>query len=123
MNLEKVFTGKAISGQKIGRLFGFPTVNLEALAEDVPVEHGVYAGYADGEFPVLLHYGPKPTLNNENVSFEVFFLDFPEGREFIELSVRILGKLRDVQKFDSMEALGEQIRKDREKAMLEYFRD
>jgi riboflavin kinase/FMN adenylyltransferase len=126
MIFGEILTGKVVSGRQLGSLFGFPTVNV-VFPSDVAskMDFGVYAGHVVDEgkdaFSALIHFGPKPTLDDAAPSFEVFFLDFPQGRVFDTLSVRLLGKLREVQKFDSLEALGAQIEKDRQQAVLEYF--
>lgn len=119
-------TGTVVSGLGLGRQFGFPTLNLEF--DTAPsLDYGVYACRARAAvgsafLPALLHFGLRPTIDREKPSFEVFFLKFPEGVDMKTLEVEVLGKLRDVMKFSSMEALGEQIERDREQAMVEYFR-
>lgn len=137
---SKIFSGRVISGKGLGRRFGFPTVNL-VFEKRPDLEYGVYAAYASlfrlfgdkattrrEKFSALVHFGPRPTIAEEKASFEVFFLKFPEalqefseGAQFDELEVEILGKIRDVMKFDSLEDLAQQIEKDREFAVLKYF--
>ena len=113
--------GKVVAGKGIGSKYGFPTVNLE-LQKEPDIDHGVYAGLAtENQYQVLVHYGPRPTIDDSVPTFEVYFLHYPEGSYFSQLDIEILGKLRDIRKFDSMEEMAEQIKKDLEKAVVEYF--
>ncbi|MEK7545396.1 MAG: riboflavin kinase [Patescibacteria group bacterium] len=119
-------TGIVVPGLGLGRQFGFPTLNLEFDVAPL-LDHGVYACRARGSvqapfLPALLHFGPRPTIDLHQPTFEVFFLEFPEGENIKTLEVEVLGKLRGVLKYTSIEALADQIRKDREQAMVEYFR-
>ena len=128
-----IFYGKVQSGFGFGKRIGFPTVNL-VFENNPDLMHGVYAAYASlihsigddtkirrKKFPALVHYGPRPTIAEEKPSFEVFFLDFPECRNFQELEIEIIGKIRDVMNFDSFEDLAKQKGRDREFAMKTYF--
>lgn len=117
----QIFRGRVVSGLGVGKKFGIPTLNLQF--DVMPdLAYGVYACRAsEKRFPALLHYGPRPTIADEELSFEVFFLEFPEGAQFQTLEVEVLGKIRDVQKFDSLEALSAQVERDKKKAMVEYF--
>ncbi len=120
------FHGRVVQGMGLGRELGFPTFNLDVL-EDPPLEYGVYAVHAivDGFphvlHPALMHYGPKPTVGREDIFCEVYFLKFPEGLDVEELEVEVLGKIRDVMKFDGLKALVEQMKKDKVVAKENFF--
>lgn len=140
-----IIHGKIQSGLGIGKKIGFPTLNL--VFEKIPaLEYGVYAAYAwpftvfHGEvisrlekFSALVHFGPRPTIHHGEASFEVYFLEFPADGKFgelfyrpgaeisAEISVEILGKIRDTSQFDSLEDLTKQIEKDRKFAVTEFF--
>lgn len=122
------FHGKVVKGMGLGRELGFPTFNLDVL-DDPPLEYGVYAVQAmvDSDsrvaHPALMHYGPKPTVGREDIFCEVYFLKFPEGLEIEDLEVEVLGKIRAVMKFDGLEALVEQMKKDEMMARKNYFRE
>ncbi len=105
----------------LGRELGFPTFNLEVL-EDPPLEYGVYAVRAIGH-PALMHYGSKPTVGREDIFCEVYFLKLPEGLDVEELEVEVLGKIRDVMKFDGLEVLVEQMKKDEAVAKEKFFKE
>lgn len=118
------FHGRVISGLGLGRKIGFPTFNLDARPE---LEFGVYAvdvvlaTGGDVLHHALMHYGPKPTVGREDIFCEVYFLEFPDGLVISEMEVRVLGRLRDVLKFNSLEALVEQMRCDVETGRRKYF--
>lgn len=123
-----IFYGRVIPGMGLGRKIGFPTFNLDVRPE---LEFGVYAvdiavrgdvvEDASAKHHALMHYGPKPTVGREDIFCEVYFLEFPDGLDVTEMSVSVLGKLRDVMKFDSLEALVEQMGRDEEEARKIYF--
>ncbi len=118
------FSGKVVKGMGLGKGLGFPTFNLDARPQ---LEHGVYAvqAFVGGVFAcphnALMHYGPKPSVGRDDIFCEVYFLKFPEGLEVDALEIEVLGKLRDVMKFDGLEALVEQMKKDEEEARERYF--
>lgn len=111
------FTARVISGSGRGRKLGVPTLNLDL--RDVPhdMPEGVYACRAvvNGiHYPAAAHYGPRPTFADAP-SFEVHLigasLPAPPGR----IEVEIAALLRGISKFDSPEAMTEQIREDIQK--------
>lgn len=119
-----VFHGRVVSGMGLGRKLGFPTFNLDARPD---LGLGVYAvdveiiGTDEVCHFALMHYGPKPTVGREDVFCEVYFLKFPEGLDVREMNIRVLGRLRDIVKFNSLEALVEQMKKDEVGAREKYF--
>lgn len=119
-----IFYGQVISGMGLGRKIGFPTFNLDARPD---LEFGVYAVEVilrendEMTHQALMHYGPKPTVGREDIFCEVYFLKFPEALDVAEMEVHVLGKLRDVMKFDGLESLVEQMKKDEEVARGRYF--
>ncbi|NIK73736.1 riboflavin kinase/FMN adenylyltransferase [Thermonema lapsum] len=119
--------GTVVHGDKIGRTLGFPTANLkiEASYKLIPAA-GIYAAYAYGEHferkQALVYIGNRPTLSKqqERPNIEVFLLDFAGELYQSSLRVEFLKKLRDDQKFDSLESLQNQIQKDYQQA-LSFF--
>lgn len=112
------FSGVVIRGDGRGRLLGFPTANLEEIPELLP-GFGVYAVAVElksGEhFRGVLNHGPRPTVDRP-VATEVHLLGFDADLYGDRLRVHLLRRLRDVQKFDSREALVSQIRVDAARA-------
>jgi drug/metabolite transporter (DMT)-like permease len=106
------FTSPTERGMRRGARMGIRTINL--AREELEVDFGVYLVdiTIDGTvYRGLLHYGPVLTFN-ENVRTELYVRETVPEAETAEVSVSVGRKLRDMKKFDSTEALVEQIRED-----------
>ncbi|MGB0758324.1 MAG: bifunctional riboflavin kinase/FAD synthetase [Rubripirellula sp.] len=107
--------GTVASGDKRGREIGFPTANLSGIELVVPGP-GVYAGYLNtsGErHAAAIHVGPNPTFESSGDSkVEVHALDYDGDLYDQIVQVDFLHRVRDVIKFESPEALVEQVHKD-----------
>jgi riboflavin kinase/FMN adenylyltransferase len=106
--------GEPTSGAGRGRRIGFPTVNLAPGGQLLPAD-GVYAAVADCEphrGPAAVNIGPSPTFGRDESVVEAHLLDFEGTLECERLSLDLLARLRGVEKFDSPEALAEQIGRD-----------
>jgi len=106
--------GRVVTGAQRGRQVGFPTANLDAFATVVP-GLGVYAGrcMVDGiTHRAAIHIGPNPTFGESARKVEVHLLDFTGDLYDRTLEVDFLARIRDVQKFASMEQLREQLQRD-----------
>ncbi|HEY2398202.1 MAG TPA: bifunctional riboflavin kinase/FAD synthetase [Solirubrobacteraceae bacterium] len=105
-------SGVVAHGDKRGRELGFPTANLvpdEALA--LP-GHGVYACLANGH-PAAVSVGVRPTFQTgRGELIEAYILDFDEDIYGRELRVDFLERLRGERRFESPEALIEQMHRD-----------
>ena len=109
--------GKVIKGAGRGKALGFPTANLDAVSD---IEEGIYAGYSvlhpstssGQKFASLVFVGAAETFGESEKKVEVYILDFSGDLYGRELEVEIVKKLRDNQKFDSVEALTSQMRRD-----------
>jgi len=109
--------GKVIPGDGRGRTIGFATANLDVWNEQVLPANGVYAGWArvgGGVFMAVANVGRRPTFEGQVVRLEAHLLDFdrPIYGETLEFS--FVARLRDEQRFDGIEALVAQIRRDAE---------
>jgi riboflavin kinase / FMN adenylyltransferase len=104
--------GEVVQGDERGRELGFPTANLvpeEALA--CP-GHGVYACLADGR-PAAVSIGVRPTFNTgRGELIEAYILDFDGDLYGSRLSIEFLERLRGERRFDTPEALVEQMHRD-----------
>lgn len=120
-----MYRGTTTSGDKIGRTLGFPTVNITLSRCDMgKIFSGEQAGNQGGVFLVsvffsgtkhfgLLHLGSRPTFEKSELRVEIFLLNFSDTvPENSRIHFEILKKIRDIQKFNSPEALVEQIQKD-----------
>ncbi|MFB2549548.1 bifunctional riboflavin kinase/FAD synthetase [Ensifer soli] len=111
---------EVISGQQLGRTLGYPTANMR-LPGEVTLRNGIYAvrfRRADGTlYDGVASYGRRPTVDsNGEPLLETFVFGF-SGNLYGEVcSVSFFGFLRDELKFDGLEPLVAQIRKDEEEA-------
>ncbi|PXA02929.1 riboflavin biosynthesis protein RibF [Coraliomargarita sinensis] len=115
-------SGKIVSGAKLGRKIGFPTMNLPWQPECLP-RFGVYFVYfrQSGEktwAPAVANYGVKPTVdaNPSEPTLEVHALDPVELQPGDAIDVAWLKFIRPEQKFDSVGELKAQIAQDCETA-------
>jgi len=112
--------GKVIKGQQRGRLLGFPTANI-ALNRRVPPFMGVYAVKVNHSLKGIANLGIRPTVNHDKKIFlEVNLFDVEEDLYGQWLEVTFCCKIRDEKRFDSLDALKEQIHQDVIKAR-EFF--
>ena len=108
--------GMVVRGDNLGKKIGFPTANLSAHSEQFP-PNGVYLAEAslDGQlFPGLVNLGFRPTISSgksERV-LEIHLLDFQEDIYRRDLEVKFIRFLRPEKKFDGLDALVAQIRRD-----------
>jgi riboflavin kinase/FMN adenylyltransferase len=114
-------TGKVISGKALGRTIGFPTLNIKWEPQARPA-FGVYAGIAkEMKSGVLItaiaNYGMRPTVEaQEGVPLvEIHCLEQPDisaWKEGAEIEMQLCSFLRPEMKFDQLETLSAQIKKD-----------
>ncbi len=114
--------GFAVHGDGRGKTIGFPTANIKPSSERKIVPgHGVYVVgviLGDRKLYGMMNIGVRPTVQSGgSVSLEVhiFGLDNDIYGETVEVS--FLRKLRDEQKFASLEQLTQQLNKDKETSM------
>ena len=110
--------GTVQHGDKRGRELGFPTANVGVPADILLPADGIYAGWlvrSDGTtHPAALSLGRRPTFYEDaDMSLlEAYVLDFDADLYDERVKVRFVRKLRDEVKFDSVEALVEQMGRD-----------
>lgn len=108
------FTGTVVTGEKRGRLLGFPTANLEQIDTLLPPQ-GVYAARTDIDgdvYPVALNIGPNPTFGEDQVKVEAHLIGFSGDLYNCELMIELIAFLRGVVKFPNIEALRAQLQID-----------
>ena len=111
---------RIVSGYQNGRKMGFPTANLDVNAcQQLLPASGVYAvmvrlkdsvGWKRG----MMNIGQRPTFNGTTISIEVNLFNFTGNLYGQELLVSFISKIRDEHKFDSLEALAQQLKQDKE---------
>jgi riboflavin kinase/FMN adenylyltransferase len=121
------FSGLVVEGNKLGRTIGFPTANIKIndTAKLIP-GFGVYIVIVKlengSEFRAMMHLGDRPSINDSSRSIEVHILGFEGDLYGQEITVMLMGKLRDIIQFSDLEALKTQLLLDRERT-ARYFSD
>ncbi|MEB5685250.1 bifunctional riboflavin kinase/FAD synthetase [Mammaliicoccus lentus] len=119
-----VIKGMVVQGEKRGRTIGFPTANVEPSDEYVLPRNGVYAvtlliKSRNKVYEGVCNVGVKPTFHDPSVSqvsIEVNIFDFEESIYGERVEVFWHHFIRPEQKFNGIDALVEQISKDKERA-------
>lgn len=124
LGYDFMLTGTITKGKGLGRQIEFPTANLhiEEQYKLVP-KNGVYTvkSYIDNK-PVygMMNIGVNPTVGGTEKSIEVHFFNFDEDLYGKKIQLNLLKRQRDEKRFDSVEALKEQLFKDK-KIALNYI--
>jgi riboflavin kinase/FMN adenylyltransferase len=112
-------TGIVVKGEGRGRVFGFPTANLENIPEGLPPA-GIYSCLVDDATPNqsarriglgVMSLGPRPTVER-GFATEVHLLNFAGDLYSKRLRIHIIHRLRDIERFVNIEALCAQISAD-----------
>lgn len=124
---EPELEGKVISGFHVGSEIGFPTANLQPSRGLVVPARGVYAARAVIEdepawYPSMVNIGIRPTFDGSGVqslhpTVEAHVIGLDKDLYGKQMRLEWLARLRDEQKFDSVDALKRQLEKDKEKTM------
>ena len=109
--------GEVVHGDERGRELGFPTANLIPDEALVCPGHGVYAcvSYDDPAHPhpAAVSIGVRPTFQTgRGELIEAYLLDFEGGLYGRELRLDFLARLRGERRFETAEALIEQMHRD-----------
>ena len=112
--------GTVNKGKQLGRTIGYPTANITPLlAEKLIPSDGVYAVKIEcskGIFNGMLNIGFKPTVNGKERTIEVNIFDFNFDIYEEQIKVFFHTYIRDEKKFESLEALKNQLLQDKEMA-------
>jgi riboflavin kinase / FMN adenylyltransferase len=126
--------GVVVRGHQRGRALGFPTANLETLLYTAIPSDGVYAGWlecfpvdrggqaaaapaAETRWPAAISIGTNPTFDGVERSVEAYALDRDDLDLYGEhVAVDFAVRIRDTLKFDSIEALVAEMRRDVDRA-------
>jgi len=116
--------GSVVEGQQIGRKIQFPTANIEASDPNKLIPgHGVYAVFVNVEgkrYQGMLNIGTRPTVNRnaDNRSIEVHILEFDGNLYGNEIELEFIEKIREEQKFESIDHLRAQLETDKQTIIL-----
>jgi riboflavin kinase/FMN adenylyltransferase len=115
--------GEVIHGEGVGRKGGFPTVNLRPDEQKLLPPNGVYFSTAEVDgtrYPAITNIGKKPTAGHFPVGVETYLLDFAGDLYGREVIIYLHCFRRPEQRFESFDALREQIGRDLD-ACRAYF--
>jgi riboflavin kinase/FMN adenylyltransferase len=108
-------TGRVVQGNHLGRTLGFPTANLQ-IKRRRPSVQGIFAvrvhGAAEVPLPGVASLGTRPTVDGEHTLLEAHVFDFSGDLYGREIEVEFVAKLREEERFPSLDALVVQMHKD-----------
>jgi riboflavin kinase / FMN adenylyltransferase len=121
LGYEYILSGKIITGKQLGRTIGFPTANIK-IEENYKLipKNGVYIVKSHLQEKTvfgIMNIGLNPTVNGEDLSIEVHFLDFDADLYNKNITVSVIARIRDEQKFTSIDLLKAQIQEDKNYAI------
>ena len=107
--------GHVVRGQQLGRKLGYPTANVRLGTRVAPVG-GVFAVHVSGvqsrPMPAVASLGVRPTVSGKEPLLEAHLFDFNGDLYGKRIEVEFVQKLRDEEKFDSLDAMVQQIDRD-----------
>lgn len=120
LGYEYTIVGKVVRGYQEGRKMGFPTANIDTAewGQLVPAP-GVYAVKVRQKNSMawrwgMMNIGMRPTFDGHEQTSEIHIIDFSGDIYGETLLVKFISRIREEQRFESHEALAEQLKKDRE---------
>lgn len=120
LNRNYSLKGIVVNGDKLGRQLGYPTANLKIEKYKLIPGNGVYivrVFIGDRVFKGLLSIGTRPTITDKSEKrVEVYILDFDRDIYGKEIKLEFFKKIRDDQKFDSIDDLVKQMDLDKSEA-------
>lgn len=121
LGYDYILSGKIITGKQLGRTIGFPTANIK-IEENYKLipKNGVYIVKSHLQEKTvfgIMNIGLNPTVNGEDLSIEVHFLDFEADLYNKNITVSVIARIRDEQKFTSIDLLKSQIQEDKNYAI------
>ncbi len=115
-----MLNGTVVNGKKLGGKIGFPTANIDVKeAYKLIPKTGVYVVKSVIEKKIIfgmMNIGNRPTVDGNHQTIEVHFFDFNQDLYNKNLTIELLYFLRDEEKFDSVQLLIHQLKKDEETA-------
>jgi riboflavin kinase/FMN adenylyltransferase len=107
--------GRVVRGEQLGRTLGFPTANLRLGRRRSPL-HGIFAvrvrGVREAVMPGVASLGTRPTIGGKVPLLEAHVFDFDGDLYGREIGVEFVSKLREEERFASLDAMVEQMHRD-----------
>jgi len=119
------YTSTIVHGKQLGRTISHPTVNQRIPKGKISPPYGVYSCYAVFEKDGITitkggvcNIGSRPTVNDDtgDVTLETYLFDFSGDLYGVTVTTYLVEMLRKEQRFDSLDALKQQIERDEETA-------
>jgi len=115
------FSGTVVKGQQLGRTLGYPTANIEVRENYklIPA-NGVYAvrvRQANHLLNGMLNIGVRPTIDGSSRTIEVHLFEFNQDIYGEHLEIQLMHYLRPEMKFAGIQALVQQLHRDKEAAL------
>ena len=124
LGYDYFFTGKVVEGNQLGRTIGYPTANLQIADENKLIPcNGVYAVLVTNEKLKItrqggmMNIGFRPTVEGNKRMIEVNIFDFDQTIYGEILTITLKKYLRSEEKFSGLDALKEQLGKDKQAAL------
>ena len=118
------FEGTVVKGNQIGRTIGFPTANISLQdSSKLMPKNGVYAVrffLNDAAYNGMMNIGIRPTIEGLHTVIEVHLFDCAFEFYDAQVVVQVLERFRDERKFESLEALTNQLGQD-ESLIRDFF--
>ena len=116
-----MLTGTVVKGNGLGKTINFPTANIsiEESYKLIP-KKGVYIINSILEDKLvygMMNIGKKPTVKGKKKTIEVHFFDYEKDIYGQKLQINLLKRIRNEEKFDSIQLLQEQLHKDKRLAL------
>lgn len=120
LGYEYTLNGTVIHGRGLGKEWNYPTINIQIdeYYKLIP-KSGVYVIKTiinNLQLFGIMNIGFRPTIDGKNQTIEVHLLDFNDNLYGKTINVQLAYRLRDEQKFESVEALFSQIKRDEQVA-------
>jgi len=116
-----MLTGIVVKGKNLGEKIGFPTANLHiAEAYKLIPKTGAYIVKSTIQNNIvfgMMNIGFRPTVSGKNQTIEIHFFNFDMQIYDEKIQIEVLKFLREEQKFDSIEALKNQLAKDKKRSI------
>lgn len=121
LGYEYSMTGTVTKGQQLGRTIGYPTANIQ-IEEDYKLipQNGVYVAKClvnQQTIYGMMNIGNRPTVDGITQTIEINLFDFNEDIYGQNVTVALLKRMRNEQKFDSLDALKNQLALDKQTAL------
>ena len=116
LGYEYEMTGAVVAGNRLGRTIGFPTANMQ-LYEPLKLVpgNGVYCVEVEvlgAKYRGMCNIGMRPTVGGVSRTIETHILDFDQDIYGLPLTLHFARRIRDERKFESLDALKEQLELD-----------